>query len=286
MAVQARTDRRFHRVHVKPSRRRLTSVTVSRLVLWIVLISGVALASFFLPSVFLSTGFFRVDSFTVRGDTHVSQGEILALIGPLREQNILTADLDIYRQYLMASGWVKTATLRRVLPSTIEVTVEERSPVGLARLGERLYLIDSGGAVIAEHGRPLTDHKLPIIDGLLLGSGRGVDETRAQLASNLISAILPYPELLLQVSQVDVSNPHNAVILLNDSPTLIHLGEDRFAERFQKYLDLLPSLRSHVLDIDYIDLRFDRRLFIRPSEPGFESVPLVVSSDSRRVEIQ
>ena len=286
MAVQARTDRRFHRVHVKPSRRRRMSVTVSGLVLWIVLISCVALTSFFLPSVFRSTGFFRVDRITVRGNTHVSQGEILALIGPLREQNILTADLDIYRQHLMASGWVKTATLRRVLPSTIEVTVEERSPVGLARLGARLYLIDSGGAVIAEHGRPLTDHNLPIIDGLLLGSGRGIDETRAQLASNLISAIRPYPELLSQVSQVDVSNPHNAVILLNDSPTLIHLGEDRFAERFQEYLELLPSLRSHVLDIDYIDLRFDRRLFLRPSEPGFESAPVVVSSDSRRVEIQ
>jgi len=286
MVVQARTDRRFHRVHVKPSRRRRTAVTVSRLVLWIVLISGVALTSFFLPSVFRSTSFFRVATITVRGDTHVSQGEIQALIGPLRGQNILTADLDIYRQHLMASGWVKTVTLRRVLPSTIEVTVEERSPLGLARLGERLYLIDSDGAVIAEHGRPLTDHKLPIIDGLLLDSMRGVDETRAQLASDLISAIRPYPALLLQVSQVDVSDPHNAVILLNDSPTLIHLGEDRFAERFQKYLDLLPSLRSHVLDIDYIDLRFDRRLPFRPSEPGVESAPLVVSSDARRVRIQ
>lgn len=286
MVVQTRTDRRFHRAHVKPSRRRRTSATVLRLALWIVLISGVALTSFLLPSMFRSTGVFRVDSITVRGHTHVSQGEILALLGPLRGQNILTADLDIYRQHLMASGWVQTVTLRRILPSTIEVAVEERIPVGLARLGDRLYLIDSGGAVIAEHGAPLTDHNLPIIDGLLLGSGRGVDETRAQLAARLISSIHPYPELLSQVSQVDVSDPHNAVVLLNDSPTLIYLGEDKFAERLQEYLDLLPALRSHVIDIDYIDFRFDRRLFLGPAEPGFESAQLVMSSDSRTVEIQ
>ena len=286
MVVQTRTDRRFHRAHVKPSRRRRTSATVFRLALWIVLISGVALTSFLLPSMFRSTGFFRVDSITVRGHTHVSQGEILALLGPLRGQNILTADLDIYRQHLMASGWVQTVTLRRILPSTIEVAVEERSPVGLARLGDRLYLIDSGGAVIAEHGAPLTDHNLPIIDGLLLGSGRGVDETRAQLAARLISSIHPYQELLSQVSQVDVSDPHNAVVLLNDSPTLIYLGEDKFAERLQEYLDLLPALRSHVIDIDYIDFRFDRRLFLGPAEPGFESAQLVMSSNSRTVEIQ
>ena len=81
MAVQARTDRRFHRAHVKPSRRHRTSVTVLRLVLWVVLISGVALTSFFLPSVFRNTGVFQVDTITVRGHTHVSQGEIQALLG-------------------------------------------------------------------------------------------------------------------------------------------------------------------------------------------------------------
>ena len=166
MAVQTRTDRRFRRAHVRPSRRRRASAARRKLAGGVAALCGIAVAAFFLPGVLSSAGFLRVTTIAVRGQEHVSQGEILALIGPLRGQNILKADLETHRQHLMASGWVKTATLRRVLPSTIEISVEERVPVGLARLGGRLYLIDSGGTLIDEYGPRFADPGLPIIDGL------------------------------------------------------------------------------------------------------------------------
>ena len=286
MAVQTRTDRRFRRAHVKPSRRRRASAARRRLAVGIVLLCGVALGAFFLPSVLSSAGFLRVNTVTVRGHEHVSQGEILALIGPLRGQNILMADLKTHRQHLMASGWVKTATLRRVLPSTIEVSVEEREPFGLARFGGRLYLIDSDGTVIDDHGPRFADGGLPIIDGLSPGTEVAVDETRAQLASNLVAALEATPELSSRISQINVEDPYDAVVLLNDGPTLIHLGNEQFAERLREYLDLVPALHAHVPDIDSVDLRFDRRVFIRPAEPGTRSTPPVASAGARRIEIQ
>ena len=246
---------------------------------------GVALAAFLLPGALSRAGFLQVTTITAEGHEHVSPGEILALIGPLRGQNILMADLETQRQHLMASGWVKTATLRRVLPSTIEVSVEERVPIGLARVGGRLYLIDGDGTVIDEYGPRFTEGGLPIIDGLSTGTDGAVDETRAQLVSSLVAALEVMPGLLSRISQIDVEDPYDAVVLLNDGPTLIHLGHEQFAERLRDYLELAPALRAHVADIDYVDLRFDRRVFIRPAEPGAHA-PLVVSNDARRVEIQ
>ena len=35
-------------------------------------------------------------------------------------------------------------------------------------------------------------------------------------------------------------------------------------ERLQSYLDLLPALRERIPDIDYVDLRFDERVYVRP----------------------
>lgn len=285
MAVQTRTDRRFRRAHVKPSRRRRASVARRRLAGGGLVFCGVALVAFLLPGVLRTAGFLQVTRITVRGHEHVSPGEVLALIGPLRGQNILTADLETHRQYLMTSGWVKTATLRRVLPSTIEVSVEEREPIGLARVGGRLYLIDGEGTVIDEYGPRFAEGGLPIIDGLSLGTDGGVDETRAQLVSNLVAALEAIPELSSRISQINVEDPYDAVVLLNDSPTLIHLGDDRFARRLREYLELAPSLRAHVADIDYVDLRFDRKVFIRPTEPGAYA-PLAVSHHARSVEIQ
>ena len=48
-------------------------------------------------------------------------------------------------------------------------------------------------------------------------------------------------------------------MLLEGDPALLHLGEDRFLERLQSYVDLAPALRERVPDIDYVDLRFDER---------------------------
>jgi cell division septal protein FtsQ len=47
---------------------------------------------------------------------------------------------------------------------------------------------------------------------------------------------------------------------------MIQLGEDQFLARLQSYLDLAPTLRQRVADIDYVDLRFDDRIYVRPTE--------------------
>jgi hypothetical protein len=33
----------------------------------------------------------------------------------------------------------------------------------------------------------------------------------------------------------------------------------------QSYVDLAPALRKSVPEIDYVDLRFDERLYVRPA---------------------
>ena len=46
---------------------------------------------------------------------------------------------------------------------------------------------------------------------------------------------------------------------------LLHVGEDRFLERLLAYLDLAPALRERVPEIDYVDLRFEERIYVRPA---------------------
>jgi cell division septal protein FtsQ len=45
----------------------------------------------------------------------------------------------------------------------------------------------------------------------------------------------------------------------------VHLGTEKFIERVQSYIDLIPALRERVPEIDYVDLRFDERVYVRPS---------------------
>jgi cell division septal protein FtsQ len=210
----------------------------------------------------------QVRRISVHGNVRLSSGEVQAIVEGLRGSSILTVDLPAYRRRLMDSPWVADVALRRVLPSTVEVFVSERRPMGLCRLGSTLYLVDPHGTVIDEFGPQYAEFDLPIIDGLVGSPATGrpsIDETRAELAGRVIDALAVRKEIAQRISQIDVRDAHDAVVLLQDDAALLHLGEDRFLERVQSYVDLAPTLRKRVPNIDYVDLRFDERLYVRPA---------------------
>ena len=72
-----------------------------------------------------------------------------------------------------------------------------------------------------------------------------------------------------RVSQIDVTDVHNASVILSGDSAVIYVGEDQFLQRLQSYVELAPTLRARVPDIDYVDLRFDERIYVRPTgKPG------------------
>jgi cell division protein FtsQ len=179
---------------------------------------------------------------------------------------MVTLDLERWRQKVMASPWVADVSVRRVLPRTVTVGVSERKPMAIARMRERLYLVDARGQVIDEFGPNYADFDLPIIDGLRPSDAGSApaDEARAILLWRLLSALESRQDLGRRLSQIDVSDARDAAIVLKDDTALVRLGDDQFVRRLETYLDLVPALRERIPDIDYVDLRFDERIYVRP----------------------
>ena len=270
-SVAAPSDRRFRRAHMKPSRRRSGW---RALVMPAARIGGLALLVLFsvyrLSAVAAHAHVLEVDRIVVRGNDRLSRGEVLAVLTGLRGESLIRADLDAWRSRLLASPWVRDAALRRSLPSTVEVVISERQPIGIGRVNGDMYLVDERGVVIDQYGPQYADLDLPIVDGLSGASGgdAAVDEERADLAARVIAALRPRPEIARRLSQIDVSDPRNASVILSGDTTVIHLGDDRFLSRLQGYIDLSAALHERVPDIDYVDLRFDERIYVRPSGPA------------------
>jgi cell division protein FtsQ len=269
-AIAAPADKRFRRAQVKPGRKQ----KISWRHVWIALkVAAVLTTAVYggwrAASLMLGSPAFQVSRLIVRGNVRLSTGEVLALVDGLEGENTLTVDLNRWRERLLASPWVEDALLRRVLPSRVHIDIRERQPIGIARIRQSLYLVDAAGIVIDEFGPNHADLDLPIVDGL---AGRPnehasvVDEERARLAARVISALQARPELAKRVSQIDVSNAHDAVVILDGDPALLRLGEENFVERLQGYLDLAPALRERIAQIDYVDLRFEDRLYVRPAK--------------------
>lgn len=280
MAPGMPADRNFRRAQVRPTRRRGWRGLLSwRLLRAGLIVLALVYAGYRAVALVAGAGGLRVAQITVRGNARLSTGEVLAVVGGLRGQNILLADLDGQRARLLGSAWVASASLRRVLPSTVEIEITERVPMGLGRLGSRLYLVDAGGVLIDEYGPQYAEYDLPIIDGLSRpGDAPGTaDGPRVALAARVMGALRTRPDLAQRVSQIDVTDPHDAVVILDGDAALLHVGEARFVERLQSYLELAPTLRERVPAIDYVDLRFDERVYVRPGR-----VPEPVAPASQR----
>ncbi|MEP6918547.1 MAG: FtsQ-type POTRA domain-containing protein [Acidobacteriota bacterium] len=268
MSVKVSAEKNFRRAKVKPTKRKTGHGWASwRAARQIVCVGMVLYASYRAFDLVVSASSLQIRRIAVRGNVRLSAGEVQTLVDGLRGTSILTANLGEYRQRLLESPWVADVALRRVLPSTVEVFVSERRPMGLCRLGGQLYLIDRYGTVIDEFGPQYSEFDLPIVDGLVRPPASGapaIDERRADLAARVIDAIAPRQELARRISQIDVTELHDAVVLLDGDSALLHLGEARFLERLQSYVDLATALRERVPDIDYVDLRFDERVYVRP----------------------
>jgi cell division protein FtsQ len=271
-SVAAPADRRFRRAHVKPARKRRhwRAMTKPLVGYGLVLLVSVY-AAYRLSGVAAQAHVLEIDRVIVRGNERLSLGEVMAVLSGLRGESLLWTDLNAWRRRLLASPWVRDAALRRSLPSTVEVFVRERQPIGIGRINDDVYLVDEEGVIIDQYGPQYADLDLPILDGLAAGtSGLGddgsmADRPRAAFAARVVAAFKAVPTIAPRISQIDVSDLHNATVTLEGDPTSIELGEEQFVTRLQMYLDLAPTLRERVPDIDYVDLRFENRIYVRPA---------------------
>jgi cell division septal protein FtsQ len=272
MSVKAPAERNFRRARGKPGKRktarRRISWRVARTAICAVIVVYAVYRAFDLV---LTAPALQIQRVAVHGNVRLAAGEVQAKVRALRGTSILTANLPAYRKQLLDLPWVSDVALRRVLPSTVDVYVSERTPIGLCRLGNQVFLVDRLGVVIAEFGPQYAEFDLPIIDGLVRVPSSGepaIDERRADLAARLIDAVAPRPDLARRISQIDVSHLHDAVVLLDGDPAQLHLGEDHFLERLQSYDDVATAVRDRVPDADYVDLRFGERVYVRPAATG------------------
>lgn len=268
-AVAAPADRRFRRVHVKPARKWRYGRLMARPLLRVMLVALLAAYPVYRAAgVAAQAHVLRVDRVLVRGNERLSHGEVLAVLSGLRGESLVWTDLGAWRTRLLASPWVRDAALRRSLPSTIEVFVRERQPIGVGRINADVYLVDDEGVIIDQYGPQYADLDLPIIDGLSAPTNDErsmTDRPRAELAARAIAAFRAKPDVAHRISQIDVSDLRNATVILNADSAVIALGDDQFLARLQTYLELVPTLRERVPEIDYVDMRFDGRIYVRPA---------------------
>jgi cell division septal protein FtsQ len=99
------------------------------------------------PAILRRLEFFRIRRVEIAGIQYLAPATILGALG-LDPRSSVFDDLPAAGRSLRALPGIRSAVVRRRLPGTLEIVVEEAVPVALAPQGSTLALVDSGGRVL------------------------------------------------------------------------------------------------------------------------------------------
>ncbi|HUX06793.1 MAG TPA: FtsQ-type POTRA domain-containing protein [Acidobacteriota bacterium] len=213
---------------------------------------------------------FKVSEILIEGAEFASHAEIAETVRQLTAGNVLLVDLQQVRAAVEAHPWVREARVRKVLPDTLQITVDERHPTALVILQGEIFLTDGSGILI-DRFRP--EH--PFIGLPLIGAVDGLEPeertNRLRLATDMLGDLkLRRPDWFEVLSEIYVAPLKKMKLRLNsiDCDFFFDGGRGDLVDSLEKYFSVEASIHRLYNKIDYIDLRFDRRLVIKSATGG------------------
>jgi len=200
---------------------------------------------------------FKVNEILVVGRRETMQKDLLAAVRLVRGAPILAFDLGAAQKRVEALPWIKTATVERMLPDTVLLTVKEREPMALWQHKGAFALIDNDGEVILKTG-------LDRFSDLLVVVGKDAPKH----ASDLLEALATQPELMTMVkAAVRVGGRRWNLRLKGDID--VRLPEDNAAAAWTRLAEYEKTHQVLERDVRILDLRMPDRLIVRkPPRPA------------------
>ncbi len=262
-------DRRYWRRrvnrHVRKARRvrtllRWAGIVAANLAIGAVLVaSGASVARHFATSDELA-----VREIVVEGTAATTPESVRAVLQGYLGRNLVELALDEVAAAATKDPWVKQASVKRLLPGTLRITVIERTPGALALLGGSVYVVDDGGVVMGPAG-PELPYDLPLLIGLDAHQGKDREATLARGIDLLLRLHAAFPTWTRGISEVDLARADRVVVTRVDGGPQILLDPDRIDRNLGAYLALQPTIARKVGDVNRVDLRWSQRISLLPA---------------------
>jgi cell division protein FtsQ len=199
---------------------------------------------------------FAVRSVLVEGLNRVEDTHVYKQAKLPDDVNVFSVDLEGVRQRVEKLKWVRFATVQRVLPGTISIKVLERSPVGLARVGNEIVQFDAHAELLSrDRGGGAS---FPVLDGLMLD-----DTQRNQKKVDLYLRIMEDLHGKEELSEVHINDDLEVSVVSQSEPILVTLGTEKFRERWGQYLQLRTKIQTEYPDTVQVDFRFRNQAILR-----------------------
>jgi cell division protein FtsQ len=240
-------------------------------VAFLAVVSGLTVGTLFVKNYLGRDGRFRIagaSNIEATGLTEVSRKQMLPVFGEDIGRNIFFVPLSERRHQLEEIPWVEHATVMRVLPDQIRVSLVERKPVAFVRQGNTIGLVDANGVLLSMPAATMAQHhySFPVVTGIdpadPIASRKARMAVYLRMLSDLDQGNQKFSE---QISEIDLTDPEDARVLMPEQgeDILAHFGEDRFADRYRRYKEHIAEWRKQYPRLAAVDLRYDQQVVLQ-----------------------
>ncbi|MBR5229863.1 MAG: FtsQ-type POTRA domain-containing protein [Firmicutes bacterium] len=208
----------------------------------------------------LKAPLFEVDEFAVEGNNYYTDEEIRVMGNCKAGGNIfIGTDLRDIKQRLEKDAYMREVKIKRVLPATIKIELDERQQLGAIVYGEKYVVVDEEGVVLRKTG---VAPKLTVLRGLTISKlsvGEPVEAEERVLLRQTLQMLKAMEKNKMYFKTIDASDGEIKAYVLDN---LICRGT--------------PEHIMKALEDNYIQLVV-QELFSRDIERG----TIVVSGDTK-----
>jgi cell division protein FtsQ len=176
--------------------------------------------------------YFHIKEIVFHGNTHLSDEELTDLAGLRGKENLITISSRTLFEKMSSSPWIRSASIRKVLPDKLHIYIKESEPFALLDLNGSLFIVDEKGKMLQE----LKDSPipfLPVISGTSFCNQDIFLEGPQEMSVNLDGIV-------------------------------VKVGKGDYKEKLLRLMDIEEEIQKRKIHVDYIDLRFANRVVVKP----------------------
>jgi cell division protein FtsQ len=242
----------------------------------VLVLCSLGAAAFAVHRFFLHDSRFVVESSSsiqTVGNTHLTRAQLLSVFGEDVDRNIFQIPLAERRAELESLPWIERATVMRLLPNHLRISVTERVPVAFVRQERQIGLVDAKGVLLDMPSNAPGDphYSFPVITGIAASDPLSLRAARMRLYADFVGALDNSGQKISEgLSEVDLSNPEDVKALIPEgsSDILVHFGDTDFLARYQRFEQHLPEWRTLYPKLSAVDMRYERQVVLNTQTSG------------------
>jgi cell division protein FtsQ len=202
------------------------------------------------------------------GNSQLTRDDLLSVFGGDIGRNLFLVPLAARRAELERFSWVERATVMRVLPNQLRVSVTERTPIAFVQVHGKIELADAAGVILDMTPQEMAEkhYSFPVVSGINPNDPLSVRGARMQVYQRFISELDGGGERIsARLSEVDLSDPEDvrATVPANDADIELQFGEEDFLARWRNYESHIAQWRAQYPRLEAVDLRYEHEVVLK-----------------------